>query len=125
FQPSEFVKFGLLLFVADLLAKRSERVDDWRWTLAPVTAYLVLVSVLIMLQPNLGTTIIIAGMVLVMLLAAGVRLGPLFVTGAAGAGASRSSPRCRTSRASASRTCNPWWPWPTAACSAGGSGAPR
>lgn len=84
FQPSEFVKFGLLLFVADLLAKRSERVDDWRWTLAPVTAYLVLVSVLIMLQPNLGTTIIIAGMVLVMLLAAGVRLGPLFVTGAAG-----------------------------------------
>ncbi|HEX2575809.1 MAG TPA: putative lipid II flippase FtsW [Aquihabitans sp.] len=76
-QPSEFAKFALLLFVADLLARRSDRIDDWRWTLAPPVAYLTVVAALVMKQPNLGTTIIIAVIVLVMCLAAGVRLLPL------------------------------------------------
>lgn len=76
-QPSEITKFGLLLFVADLLDRRADRVRDWRWCLAPVVAYLGLVAGLIMLQPNLGTTIIIAFMVLAMLFAAGVPLLPL------------------------------------------------
>ncbi len=85
-QPSEFAKFALLLFVADLLDRRSDKIDDWRWTLAPVVAYLGLVAALIMLQPNLGTTIIIAFMVLTMLLVAGVPLLPLGAVAAAGAG---------------------------------------
>lgn len=84
-QPSEFAKFGLLLFVADLLDRRSERIGDWRWCLLPVVLYLGLVSGLIMLQPNLGTTIIIATMVLVMLFVAGVSMVPLSVVGLSGA----------------------------------------
>lgn len=85
FQPSEFAKFALLLFVADLLARRSDHVDDWRWTLMPVITYLTVVCALVMAQPNLGTTIIIAAIVLIMLLAAGVRLVPLTLTTLAGA----------------------------------------
>jgi cell division protein FtsW len=91
FQPSEFAKFALLLFVADLLARRSDHVNDWRWTLGPVAAYLGLVALLIMAQPNLGTTLIIAAMVLGMLWAAGVPWFPLTVTaliGVVGASAS-------------------------------------
>ncbi len=84
-QPSELAKFALLLFCADLLDRRSAHLDDWRWALAPVLAYLGIVAALIMKQPNLGTTIIIAAMVLVVLAAAGVRLLPLGL--AAGAGA--------------------------------------
>ncbi|HWJ98212.1 MAG TPA: putative lipid II flippase FtsW, partial [Acidimicrobiales bacterium] len=84
-QPSEFAKFALLLFVADLLDRRSDKTADWRWTLAPVVAYLGLIAALIMLQPNLGTTIIIAFMVLTMLLVAGVPLLPLSAVAAAGA----------------------------------------
>ncbi|MGN6693704.1 MAG: putative lipid II flippase FtsW [Aquihabitans sp.] len=84
-QPSEFAKFALLLFVADLLDRRSDKIADWRWTLAPVVAYLGLIAALIMLQPNLGTTIIIAFMVLTMLLVAGVPLLPLSVVAATGA----------------------------------------
>ncbi|MEO6988381.1 MAG: putative lipid II flippase FtsW [Aquihabitans sp.] len=83
-QPSEFVKFALLLFVADLLAKRWERINDWRWTLFPVMTYLAVVAALIMMQPNLGTTIIIAAMILVMLLMSGVKLIPLAITGLIG-----------------------------------------
>ncbi len=85
FQPSEFAKFALLLFVADLLARRSEHVDDWRWTLLPVVAYLAMIGALVMAEPNLGTTIIIAAIVLVMLLAAGVQFLPLTLTTMAGA----------------------------------------
>ncbi|WP_421119813.1 putative lipid II flippase FtsW [Aquihabitans daechungensis] len=83
-QPSEFAKFALLLFVADLLDRRSDKISDWRWCLAPVVAYLGLVAALIMLQPNLGTTIIIAFMVLTMLLVAGVPLLGLGLTALAG-----------------------------------------
>ena len=81
-QPSELTKFALLLFVADLLARRGDHIDDWRWGLLPVLVYLGVVSALIMLQPNLGTTLIIVVMVLAMLFAAGVPLLPLTLTAA-------------------------------------------
>ncbi|MCU1496528.1 MAG: stage sporulation protein [Acidimicrobiales bacterium] len=84
-QPSEFAKFALLLFVADLLARRSDRIEDWRWTLAPVITYLAIVAALIMAEPNLGTTIIVAAIVLVMLLVSGVRLAPLSLATGIGA----------------------------------------
>ncbi|MFN8017888.1 MAG: putative lipid II flippase FtsW [Acidimicrobiales bacterium] len=84
-QPSEFAKFGLLLFVADLLDRRSDHIRDWRWTLVPVISYLALVSALIMKQPNLGTTIIVAFMILVVLFVAGVPGGPLALVTAVGA----------------------------------------
>ncbi|HEY4378555.1 MAG TPA: FtsW/RodA/SpoVE family cell cycle protein, partial [Acidimicrobiales bacterium] len=58
-QPSEVMKFAMLVFVADLLARRADYVRDARWTLAPVLVYLGAASLLIMLQPNLGTTIIL------------------------------------------------------------------
>ncbi|MCU1454967.1 MAG: FtsW [Acidimicrobiales bacterium] len=76
-QPSEFAKFALLIFVADLLADRADLIRDWRWTLAPVLVYLGGAAALIMMQPNLGTTVILATMVLAMLYAAGTPLTPL------------------------------------------------
>ncbi len=90
-QPSEFAKLALLLFVADLLARRSEQVDDWRRTLWPVVVHLGLVTVLIMAQPNLGTAIIVAATTLVVLLTAGVRLLPLAVTTVVGVAAATAS----------------------------------
>lgn len=84
-QPSEFAKFALLLFVADLLARRAHDIADWRQGLRPVVIYLAVVAALIMAQPNLGTTIIIAATTLTMLWAAGVPLLGLTITGVAGA----------------------------------------
>lgn len=79
-QPSEFAKFALLLFLADLLARRADRIHDIKWTLLPVLAYLTLVAGLIMLQPNLGTTIIIGVIVVTLLWTAGVPLVPMAIT---------------------------------------------
>ncbi len=70
-QPSELAKFALLIFVADLLARRDGWMHDARFTLFPVLLYTGLVAGLIMLEPNLGTTVILVSMVLVMLFAAG------------------------------------------------------
>jgi cell division protein FtsW len=70
----------MLLFVADLLARRANRIDDTRLTLRPVLAVFFFVAALIMLQPNLGTTIILGVIVFVMLFVSGVPLKPLGIT---------------------------------------------
>ncbi|MEJ5254490.1 MAG: putative lipid II flippase FtsW [Acidimicrobiales bacterium] len=76
-QPSELAKLAVVLFVADLLARRADRLDDTRLSIRPVVAVFGLVAALFMLQPNLGTTIILGVIVFVMLFVAGVPLKPL------------------------------------------------
>jgi cell division protein FtsW len=88
-QPSEFAKLGLVLFIADLLSRRAHRLDDLRVTLKPVLIVSGLVFVLLLLQPNLGTTLVAGAIVASMLFVAGVPLLPLGAVGAvavAGAG---------------------------------------
>jgi cell division protein FtsW len=80
-QPSELAKVALILFVADLLARRSREMDDPRRTLWPIVGVVGGVSLLVLLQPNLGTTLVIAAIALSMLFAAGARLRALGVLG--------------------------------------------
>lgn len=84
-QPSELAKIALILVVADLLARRSHEVDDARRTLWPVVGIVGGVSALILLQPNLGTTLVIVAIALAMLLASGARMRPLVGIGAVAA----------------------------------------
>ena len=58
-QPSEFAKFAMLLWAADLLARRHEAGDLTRpgRILWPVLPGFVVVSGLVMAQPDLGTTL--------------------------------------------------------------------
>ena len=83
-QPSEFAKLAVLLFVADLLARRSDKVGNWRVTLQPVLVVFGAFAAMLMLQPNLGTTIILAAIVFVMLFVSGVEIKPLVLTFAVG-----------------------------------------
>jgi cell division protein FtsW len=86
-QPSEFAKLAMLVFGADLLARRSAWIHDSRVTLRPVMVAFCAMALLIMLQPNLGTTIVIAAITFSILFVAGVPLRPLVGWGAAGTGA--------------------------------------
>jgi cell division protein FtsW len=79
-QPSEMAKLAVIVFAADLLGRRAERAHDWRLTLKPVMVVFGVFAILLMLQPNLGTTIILAAIVLVMLFVAGVPGKPLALT---------------------------------------------
>ncbi len=84
-QPSELAKLTVLLFAADLLARRAAWMDDVRLTLVPVASVLGMVALLLMLQPNLGTTLVLGAIVLSLLYVAGTPFIPL--TGLAAAGA--------------------------------------
>ena len=76
-QPSELAKLAVLVWVADLLARRAAYMHNTRATLRPVVVVLASVATLVMLQPNLGTTLVVAGIALVVCFVAGAPFGPL------------------------------------------------
>ncbi|MBK5223148.1 MAG: putative lipid II flippase FtsW [Acidimicrobiia bacterium] len=86
-QPSEFAKFGLVLFIADLLARRAHRITSLHITLKPVIVISGVIAVLLMLQPNLGTTVVTLGIVAAMLYVGGVPLLPLGLVAVCGGAA--------------------------------------
>ncbi|HUW03088.1 MAG TPA: putative lipid II flippase FtsW [Acidimicrobiales bacterium] len=86
-QPSEFAKLAVLLFVANLLARRAKHIRDPRVTLRPVLLVSGLVAGLFMMQPNLGTTMVLAAIVISVLFVAGSPLPSLAGWGVIGAGA--------------------------------------
>jgi cell division protein FtsW len=73
-QPSEIAKLVAVFFTAALLEKRMHRVNDLQFTLAPVGLMLGAFAGLIILQPDLGTTVALVGVVMTMLFAAGLSL---------------------------------------------------
>lgn len=84
-QPSELTKLVLLMFVSDLLARRLDRITDVRFSVRPVVGVFGLIAGLIMLQPNLGTTIVLGVIVFAVLFASGAPLRSMAGYGVAGA----------------------------------------
>ncbi len=74
FQPSELAKPVLILFLAYFLEGRARAMDDWRNTLMPAAAPILMLRGLIVLQPDLGTGIACAGISACILYVAGMRL---------------------------------------------------
>jgi cell division protein FtsW len=83
-QPSELAKLGLLLFTADLLARRHDKVRDWRLTTRPILGFFALIAVLLLAQPDLGTALVTGSIVLSLLFLAGT---PVTLMGGLGLGA--------------------------------------
>jgi cell division protein FtsW len=81
FQPAELAKLTVLLWVADLLARRAAYMHNTRATLRPVIVVLMVTATLLMLQPNLGTTIILSATALAVCFVAGAPLGKLAAWG--------------------------------------------
>ena len=73
-QPSELGKLVLVIFLADLLTRRERRMDRPELTVRPAMMILGLLSALIILQPKLGTPIIMASVTLLVLFVAGARM---------------------------------------------------
>jgi cell division protein FtsW len=83
-QPSELAKLALVVFAAMILARKWRRRDELAHLVLPLFPVTVVVCVLVVLQPDLGTTLILAGSVFMLLFAAGVRLRYLIGTAVAG-----------------------------------------
>ncbi|MDQ3570103.1 MAG: putative lipid II flippase FtsW [Actinomycetota bacterium] len=87
-QPAEVAKLALLLFCSGVLARRLEGRPGAEVRLAPALLPLGLVGLLIMLQPDMGTTLVMASLVFAVLYVAGARLRAMAgLAGAAVAGA--------------------------------------
>lgn len=80
-QPAEFVKLAVIIYFAHWLSRRGHRLGNVAYGLAPFAVILGFICGLIMLQPDLGTTIIILMIGGTIFFAAGANL--LHVTGAA------------------------------------------
>jgi cell division protein FtsW len=81
-QPSELAKVALILYGADMLARKPKRVRS----LEGMTPFLLVVAVaalLIVAEPDLGTTMVITFAVAATLIAAGARLRDLALVGLA------------------------------------------
>lgn len=80
-QPSELAKIGMILLFARLFSLHQDRIGDFWRGIIPHLALAVVVLGLVLAEPDLGTTMAIAGTFFVMLFAAGAKkrhLGALF-----------------------------------------------
>jgi cell division protein FtsW len=73
-QPSELAKPAVVLFLAFFLADRVKAINDWRRTLLPAVVPPMLFTVLIVMQPDLGTAMVCLAVTAVLLYTAGTRL---------------------------------------------------
>jgi cell division protein FtsW len=74
FQPSEFAKVVMVVFLAYFLDQRREAVNDWKHTLLPVALVAGATVVLVVKEPDFGTSLAIVLVTAAMLFAAGTRL---------------------------------------------------
>lgn len=71
-QPAELAKLAAVFFTAALLERRMHRVNDLKFTLMPIGIMLATFVGLILLQPDFGTSAALAGVVVLMVFAAGL-----------------------------------------------------
>jgi cell division protein FtsW len=73
FQPSEFARFTLILFLAYSLEKKSERIKEFSIGFVPHILVLIVLAACILKQPDFGSVAIMAALTWVMMFIGGVR----------------------------------------------------
>jgi cell division protein FtsW len=71
-QPSELAKIAVILFMAALLERRMERIDEVGYSLLPIGVVLGAVVALVLAEPDLGTAACIVMIAAMMVFAAGI-----------------------------------------------------
>jgi cell division protein FtsW len=83
FQPSEFARFALIIYLAYSVSKKMDRIRDFYIGFVPHVMVLGMVTALIILQPDFGSAVILWALTWIMLFVGGVRflhlLSPLVV----------------------------------------------
>lgn len=83
-QPSEFAQLALVLYLADVLARRSDALQDFWRGLAPPLAATGIVAGMVLVQPDLGTAIAMGSVALLLLGVAKARWQHLAIVAAVG-----------------------------------------
>lgn len=80
FQPSDFAKYALIIHVSYLLMKKKEYTHLLYRGYLPVLFYVVIITALVALQPNLSTSLIIFGSSMLLLFVSPVKLKHMIIT---------------------------------------------
>lgn len=86
-QPSEFVKISVIVYLAYVLSRKEEQVNDLKGVLVPTVSVVGALAFLITIQPDLGSAVMIVAAAGVVLFVAGLRwkyIGVAALAGAAG-----------------------------------------
>lgn len=81
FQPSEYAKLAMLFYVSDFLARKHNQIRNFFQGFLPIMLVMGLVCILILKQPDLGSTLLISVITLIMIFIAGARLSHIGMLG--------------------------------------------
>lgn len=70
-QPSELAKLMLAIWGADLLVRKQRLLGDWRHLFVPLVPVTTLLAMLVMLEPDMGTTMVLLAVLIALLWVAG------------------------------------------------------
>ncbi len=80
FQPSEFAKLGLVIFLAYFLTKKDEKIRSFSFGFLPTVLLSGLVVILVAREPDLGAALFLSAMVFLLLFVSGARV--IYMAGA-------------------------------------------
>jgi len=83
-QPSEFAKIGLIIYVAKYLSKNQKEIKDIKKGVLPIFIVIAVFFILIMLEPDFGTAMVIVLTLVVMIFISGVKISFFFKIGLVG-----------------------------------------
>lgn len=87
FQPSEFVKIGIIIYLAAVFANKQHYISNFSRAVVPPLIVILITFILIAKQPDLGTAVIVIGIAGIMIVCSGMRTRHLIgLLGLAGAG---------------------------------------
>lgn len=79
FQPVEFTKLALIMYIASLISNKGERIRNFKKGLLPILIVVSFISLLIMKQPDFGAVLMLLFICLTVMIVGGVHLRQLGV----------------------------------------------
>lgn len=79
-QPSELFKYALIFYLAHSLSQKGRNLDQAKMYLWPYGAIIAAGALLIVVEPDLGSVLVLGGTVIVLMYLAGARLSHLIIT---------------------------------------------
>jgi cell division protein FtsW len=73
-QPGEFVKIGVIIYLAAIFSKKQTYINDFGTAVLPPLTFTVIIFSLVFFQPDLGTAVLIAVIAVIMTLCSGMNM---------------------------------------------------
>ncbi|WP_372796081.1 putative lipid II flippase FtsW [Pontiella sp.] len=83
-QPSEIAKVGVIMLFAWWIARNQRRIDELKRGVIIPFGMLAVFAVLLVIEPDFGTTMLVSSVAVSMMFLGGVSLAPLLITGVLG-----------------------------------------